>query len=341
MIINIRIWIAEKGLMLYPSSYLFQDKKIITFVDENKYISTQFMHMTNGTAMNGEIYEGDILVDTFENKFYLIIFDCAIGAFKGINGLDEITIKSEMYDYEIVGNKFETPDVLKEINTTGALVYSEVSNDDLETIPVDMIDADIDFLAVPDDLPPDVDVCEQENSIPNPIIDDVDDSMIDVISNREKRYDDLDIPDEVHIFVGNAKNLRERKCSFSYYVEGAGQVYMDSGVLRQIKDIRKAELETIIYALCLIKGRQKVKIFSSSSYVTSPFIHGWITKWSKNNWRKEKTNIKIKDSYFFEKLFQLTQCHDVTFVLDENNPIVAECEEKAKRLFESTQNFAG
>lgn len=127
--LGIRIW--DNGKMIYPkkfsviidyvrnvSSIKIQDKENFGLITEKP------MYLTPGFAINGEIYELDIIADN-TGDYGVVKFSESIGCyFANINGQD-IPIKKDMYDYEIVGNVYEDIDYINNFKQKSVQISNE------------------------------------------------------------------------------------------------------------------------------------------------------------------------------------------------------------------------
>lgn len=82
---GIRIW--DQGRMVYPvkfSVYLDLEKNISsikTLIEGKKYQTFNYMMLTTGIAINGYVYEKDIImIDGEEDKVGIVEFDKMAGA---------------------------------------------------------------------------------------------------------------------------------------------------------------------------------------------------------------------------------------------------------------------
>lgn len=110
--IGLRFW--QDGKMIYPKTFSFmtnyEERKssMRTFIDKKRYDTFEYMLLTPGIAINGEIYEQDIICHIGEeDKTGIVEFKPEKGAFVAtING-EDVFIAGELSDYEIIGNTYE------------------------------------------------------------------------------------------------------------------------------------------------------------------------------------------------------------------------------------------
>lgn len=116
---GIRIW--DKNRMIYPvkfSVYLNLEKNISsikTLIEGQTYQTFNYMMLTTGIAINGYIYEKDIvMIDGEEDKVGIVEFDKNVGAFV-VKIKEQIFIINETMEFcEILGNLYEDSNLLKE-----------------------------------------------------------------------------------------------------------------------------------------------------------------------------------------------------------------------------------
>ena len=125
--IKFRAWVKEKKaifevvLINYVTkkvTYLLERVGHLLSIRDAKFNDVELMQYTGLYDKNGEdIYEGDIIFESFGEKYYKVIFEN--GSFKAeFNGdFDEYSfdlIDVVAQDCEIVGNIYENPELIKE-----------------------------------------------------------------------------------------------------------------------------------------------------------------------------------------------------------------------------------
>lgn len=118
--IGIRIW--DQDRMVYPvkfSVYLNTGKNISfikTTVEGKKYHTFNYMMLAPAMAINGYIYEKDIvMVDGEEQKTGVVVYDREEGRFVINTRGGKIAINSSLEFCEILGNVYEDEGLLKEM----------------------------------------------------------------------------------------------------------------------------------------------------------------------------------------------------------------------------------
>lgn len=90
----------------------------------------------------------------------------------------------------------------------------------------------------------------------------------------------------------------------------------------KVKEIKKGfenttnnimEMTAAIDALSLLKEPCIVKLYSDSAYLVNAFNQRWIEKWKRNGW-KTSNKEEVKNRELWEKLIELTEYHDVSFI---------------------------
>ena len=74
----------------------------------------------------------------------------------------------------------------------------------------------------------------------------------------------------------------------------------------------RMELMAAIAGLSALKEPCKVKLYSDSKYLVDAYNQGWVYSWQKSGWRRGKEELKNPD--LWDRLFSLTEMHEVTFV---------------------------
>ena len=116
--LGVRLWTGED--MIYPSRFSilidFETKisSMRTYVNNNRIDSKTYMMLTPGIAINGEIYELDIICSREnEDLVGIVEFDPSLGAFVAKIKGENVYIANDMSNYEIIGNIFEDFDEFK------------------------------------------------------------------------------------------------------------------------------------------------------------------------------------------------------------------------------------
>ena len=74
----------------------------------------------------------------------------------------------------------------------------------------------------------------------------------------------------------------------------------------------RMELMAAIAGLSALKEPCKVKLYSDSKYLVDAYNQGWVYSWHSSGWRRGKDELKNPD--LWDKLFSLTEMHEVTFI---------------------------
>ena len=74
----------------------------------------------------------------------------------------------------------------------------------------------------------------------------------------------------------------------------------------------RMELTAAIEGLSALREPCKVTLYSDSKYVVDAFLLGWVESWRAAGWRRGKDKLKNPD--LWEKLYSLTEIHQVDFI---------------------------
>ena len=74
----------------------------------------------------------------------------------------------------------------------------------------------------------------------------------------------------------------------------------------------RMELLAAISGLEALKEPCAVTLYSDSKYVVDAFLEGWVDSWRAHGWKRGKDELKNPD--LWQRLFDLTQRHEVKFV---------------------------
>jgi ribonuclease HI len=85
-----------------------------------------------------------------------------------------------------------------------------------------------------------------------------------------------------------------------------------SGGFRKTTNNRM-ELLACIKALQLLKGKQKVRLYTDSQYLVNGINKGWAKKWRSRDWKRNKLE-RAENSDLWAELLNLTAKHDISFI---------------------------
>ena len=74
----------------------------------------------------------------------------------------------------------------------------------------------------------------------------------------------------------------------------------------------RMELLAAISGLSALKERCSVTLYSDSKYLVDAYLEGWLESWRKKGFKRGREDIKNRD--LWERLVELTDMHEVTFV---------------------------
>lgn len=74
----------------------------------------------------------------------------------------------------------------------------------------------------------------------------------------------------------------------------------------------RMELTAAIEGLSALREPCRVTLYSDSKYVVDAFLLGWVESWRAAGWRRGKDKLKNPD--LWEKLYALTEIHEVDFI---------------------------
>ena len=112
--IKFRVWDKLNKEMINVESINFQERRVYkNDVSYRNFNDTELMEYTGLKDMKGkEIYEGDILFETFREEYFKVVFEN--GSFRA--EVDEYSLDLEDYANicEIVGNIYENPELMED-----------------------------------------------------------------------------------------------------------------------------------------------------------------------------------------------------------------------------------
>ena len=74
----------------------------------------------------------------------------------------------------------------------------------------------------------------------------------------------------------------------------------------------RMELKAVISGLSALNKKCNVKIFSDSKYIVDAIQKGWVKRWQKNNWYRNKRD-KALNPDLWQELLDLIDKHQVEF----------------------------
>ncbi|EPR13331.1 ribonuclease HI [Ruminiclostridium papyrosolvens] len=75
----------------------------------------------------------------------------------------------------------------------------------------------------------------------------------------------------------------------------------------------KMELTAAYEALKRLKEPCKVNLYSDSAYLVNAFLQGWLDKWIKNGWKRNK-NEEVKNVELWKELVRLADTHEIKWI---------------------------
>ncbi len=75
----------------------------------------------------------------------------------------------------------------------------------------------------------------------------------------------------------------------------------------------KMELTAAFEALKRLKEPCKVNLYSDSAYLINAFLQGWLDKWIKNGWKRNK-NEEVKNIELWKELVRLADIHEIKWI---------------------------
>lgn len=75
----------------------------------------------------------------------------------------------------------------------------------------------------------------------------------------------------------------------------------------------KMELTAALEALKKLKEPCSVNLYSDSAYLINAFTQGWIEKWMKTGWKRNK-NEEVKNIKLWKELVSLSDYHRITWI---------------------------
>lgn len=74
----------------------------------------------------------------------------------------------------------------------------------------------------------------------------------------------------------------------------------------------RMELMAAIEGLAALRESCEVTVYSDSKYLVDAFLLGWVYNWKRLGWKK--SDGALKNAELWQRLFELTEAHKVSFV---------------------------
>jgi ribonuclease HI len=75
----------------------------------------------------------------------------------------------------------------------------------------------------------------------------------------------------------------------------------------------KMELMAALIALSKLKEPCSVNLYSDSAYLVNAFKQGWLDKWTKSGWKRNK-NEEVKNVELWKELLRLSEYHNINWI---------------------------
>lgn len=403
---GIRIW--EKNKMIYPIKFSVLTNlnthacKISTLLENVNYETSNFMMLTTGIAINGYIYEKDIVrFNDDDNQVGIVEFDNDLGAFvANVNG--KIIYVNGLVDFcEIIGNVYEDAKLYDSIKKNAKPVTVDkkhvqetaaqnIESKMVETVMVEPVKSEpVKTEPIPAKKEEPVEAVTEKEIVEEPVIikeekkvepvkeeknseqvkeekqpvveqsveeipevpaeeipdedtpvefdeNDIDENLVlGAIDEDELAIEDeFKLPDdvkEVNLYI-NAYCPDDDSTGVFAYIIQYGDVSKEFVSIDKDTATKRNELMALAEALKVIPENVKIKIFSNSKYVMSPFINKWIFKWHNNGWKKNKTDL-IQNNDLWEIVYNLYEVRTVEWepvLEDASNETLDKCFNLAK-----------
>ncbi len=92
-----------------------------------------------------------------------------------------------------------------------------------------------------------------------------------------------------------------------------GEHKVEISGFEKITTNNKMELTAAYEALRRLKEPCKVNLYSDSAYLVNAFLQGWLDKWIKNGWKRNK-NEEVKNIELWKELVRLADIHEIKWI---------------------------
>lgn len=347
MQLALRLWTGEE--MIYPVKFSVmydpnnRNSSVRAFVKNEKFITFDYMMITPFKAINGNIFEKDIIIlDNDENKIGVVEFDSYKGVFVcHIKDNDDIILNADM-NIEVAGNIYEDK-VLIEPEPEPVIVCMKQYDEPIGPMPLkeeikEQVEEQVeetvkdtgnnsllqDDIVISDELNIEINdentlIVEDTNDDKNEIIEDVE--IKDILKNSSDEPVNMKI-----YFISSCNDIGTGGYVFTFACDDIKDTYKGS---ESNTNEKKIDLSGIISSLEMLDGKFNVTIYTTSQYVIYPFIKKWVYKWYNSNWYKNDTD-RIQNYELWEQLFNLCEKYHVKWeFVKELNDDMKECKKLA------------
>lgn len=329
--LGIRVW--DKGKMIYPKKFSVildyaKSETSIKIQDKKNYgiITTKPMYLTPGMAINGEIYELDILADSNGNVG-VVRFSEKNGSYYVNMNNKNVQIKRDMYDYEIIGNAYENKDHIK--------VFTK--NHNQVSVGSDKLNLNGKNEEKNNNTDEDKDLKNKLTTKEEKTTDKVD-KKEKAIEKQEEEHVSLNAKAEEKgkgTDLGKENSVEKEKNTvinsslelpvvdiYSYASQNSVASYIMKSKDIERTDVKTfktdrllSEIEMIILAISALKSKCKINIHATNKLILAPFERGWIDTWAKNEWKKANGE-KVKNKDYWERLYKALNQHeyDISYI---------------------------
>ena len=304
--------------MIYPTKFsvMFNTRSrkssVRVFVNNEKIVSMDYMLITPFDAINGPVFDKDIVLIDDDERFRVVSYDENEGKYIAYipGNIEDFVVMSKSHSYEIAGNTYEDKEYLSPSHAADAPVEhkeepvgeqpaksskrkkkkrkSSPENSSVQTVHNEDAEQKSDG--------PSNDV-KEESSVP---IEAKEEPKESIFVNKGK---------QVSVSIKLAAKCDGDTGVFSYMVAREDKKEIMSGMLKKTNK-KRVLIQGIIDSLNNFDGSFNINIQFVEPYVVHPFIKGWVEKWKSSNWTKESGD-KIQNSELWEELYTLSKKYKI------------------------------
>lgn len=310
--------------MIYPTKFsvMFNTRSrkssVRVFVNNEKIVSMDYMLITPFDAINGPVFDKDIVLIDDDERFRVVSYDENEGKYIAYipGNIEDFVVMSKSHSYEIAGNTYEDKEYLSPSHAADAPVEhkeepvgeqpaksskrkkkkrkSSPENSSVQTVHNEDAEQKSDG--------PSNDV-KEESSVP---IEAKEEPKESIFVNKGK---------QVSVSIKLAAKCDGDTGVFSYMVAREDKKEIMSGMLKKTNK-KRVLIQGIIDSLNNFDGSFNINIQFVEPYVVHPFIKGWVEKWKSSNWTKESGE-KIQNYELWEELYTLSKKYKIKWEVSQ------------------------